>query len=1079
MLRRQSTKSKSDLRRRKSTASVCSVHLEHIDAEVAQRDAQTAAMEAFSRALARQSADGALFPPQPSGSRKESTSPSGLSRSHSTAGLREGRRRPGLERRQSVRFVGPESRLKTRASRISMRTAAPESPESIARRSIHRSQSTQNISYLPRSVLCNFENLPLSHRTSSVGKTVVTPRSVKTELSQAYLQALTPEYEQYTPEDDIASMPSSYRRIRKTRSTLTAGASSGWSAGGNARAVHGSSPQDTNATAHHKQTISGTLFPRYSFIKRRENTTMTSSPKLRSPKSMSFLKSRRHRSVRKSSIECPRGDASPLMGAQETSLSPRMLPKSPKIFASKYGGPRREIPKTLKCSSASMELPVSGTGASLDRSRSGSLRNRARKVSSSLRSKLKSLFITKSEERSGLPAQQIEAQRTHVSEICEDNPLVTTMPEQNHCRERSSLSKVSTHIPSLNAVPSHERPRSRRGSVDSCKSAPEQASGERSRVTSWASTETNTVIASQQQESTEAWERQRLSIINEHGIRKSPLLSSNPAIGLQTTTSQEELTPLPASTRLPPGATIDSQRVYSALMKKMNETQQLARIVEQQRRPSDGSNPFRTVSPSSSNGCRSDSDDLPIQTCAQQVGDHPSCEAPHGRQVSLSHENKQSVTDDHRSLSPPIHLTPQGRQPETAKTIMDRGSPFFGSPTSHLFRTTSPYRRLLQQAMHAEREQALCQDPVETTYEATAVATKPHPTTNVAYSESNYSSDTLIHKTGMSQCGTGARTLDELGPEEEADVFESTPTYRPTGDRRVSTASSLGWKTLLSADVAKLEQSPTRVSGQSPDVEYRIPTMPKSLGHGHVRESAQTGSCEEDQHNAKPPVHMPTSSTTPLSAIASNVVKLSPQHRSVMRTTTPPTADLHRGRFLTSAEHNTSALSCDGTLPNNYRGDPGRPPASPADETRPSWSHKPAPQLSTPVRRHAVRQSKSLAGLKRISGIREPQTGSPKPPISSTVRLMRKSASKLAANAVSAASSPGFTGAFERQFGSIGHHLEGQLAEKENLVPQHNDVQTKPPTTKGQFRGSKAMVDVFLSSRRRRGENGGDTAAFV
>lgn len=1085
MLRRHSTKSKLDLHHRKSTTSVRSVHLEHIDAAVAQRDAQTAAMEAFSRAQGRQSTERALFPAQPISSNKENTSPAGLSRFDSTPSVRSGRRRPGLERRQSVRFVGSNSRLQTRASQVSMRTAGPGSPEIPAHRSIHRSQSTQSISYAPRSVLRNSENIPLPDRTSSVGKTLVTPQAVKTGLSQAHLHALTPDYEQYTPEDDIASMPSSYRRVRKTRSMLTARASMRESVDRKSGGIHGSLPHNINATAQHKQTISGVLWPRYSFMKRRGTDSMPSAPKLRAPKSMSFLKSRRDRSDKKSSIDSPREGASLTTNAQETSFPSHMLPEPPKVFGSKCGGPQQETPKSLGGSSANAELAASRQGASLGRSRSGSLRNRARKVSTSLRSRFKNLFTSKSEEGAEFPAQQIEAQRTHVSEVCDENPWVTTVPEQNHCRERSSLSWVSTRIPSLHAVPSHERLNSRRGSIDSCKSAARQGSDERSRVTSWASTDTNTVIAHRTQESTEEWEKQRLSIIKEKCIRDPWPSSDGPVNGLQTITSQEELAP-PTLQRLPPGATVDSQRVYSALMKKMNDTQQFARIVEQQRKSSDGSDPFRTLSPSGSDAS-SDSGDTTssTQVCSPQqqlpksvkkAEDHPHLEELASEEsILLDHGITPSVTHDRRSLSPPVHLTPQGGRPDAASTITDRGSAFFGSPTSHLFRTTSPYRRSLQQAMHAEKEQALCQ---EATVETTAEAKKSHPAAKVAYSESNYSSDTLIHKMDMSQGYPDPQHLIMSDSREEAGVFENAPTYRPTGERQVSTASSLGWKTRLSADVAKREPSPTRVSGQSPEVEYRIPTMPRSLGHGHVRETAQTGTCEEDEQNAKPTVRMPTSLTTPLSDIDSNVVKLSPQQRSVMRTT-PPAADLQKNQFPTAVEHNTLASFYDENVSSIFGGDVMRPSASPSEETRPSWEHRPTAQPQTPIRGHAVRQSKSFAGLKSVSRIREPQTGSPQPPVSSTVRLMRKSASKLAPNAISAASTPGFTGVFERQFLSVGRHLDGQLAEKENQVPDHDDVQKQSPNTKGQFRGSKAMVDLFLSSRRRQGASGSDATAFV
>lgn len=1089
MLRRHSTKSKSDLHRRKSTNSFRSVPLDHIDAAVAQRDAQTAAMEAFSRAQGRQSAGRALFPPQPTSANKENTSPTGLPRADSTTSLRSGHRRQELERRHSVRFVGPESGLQTRASRISMRTAAPESPRIPARRPIHRSQSTQSISYMPRSVLRNSENLPLPDRTSSVGKTIATPEAVKIRLSQACLQALSPDYEKYTPEDDIASMPSSYRRVRKTRSMLTTRASIRESIDGNAVGTQRSLPHNTGTMVQNKQATPGSLFPRYSFMKRRDNNTIPSTPKLRAPKSMSFLKSRRDRPDRQSSDQIPNEDASPIFGAHETSFRSRVLPKPPKLFGSKWGEHQRELPRTLRGSSVNTELPASGTAASLGRSRSGSFKDRARKVSTSLRSRFKSLFTNKSEEEAKLPAQQIEAQRTHVSVVDDENPWVFAGPDHDHCRERSSLSRVSTHIPSLHAIPSHERLHSRKGSIDSCKSAAGQASDERSRVTSWASTDTNTVIAHRPQEATEEWEKQRLSIITEHGIQNPPSSSDCPVIGLQTILSQEEL----ASTvlqRLPAGATVDSQRVYSALMKKMKETQQLAGIVEQQRKSSDGSDPFRTLSPSSSIGSGDSSDAVaptevrvPRQqssAISKQVENYPSYARPTSEwEGSSDVEITQRLADDHRSLSPPIHLTPKGGGAVATKAITDRGSAFFGSPTSHLFRTTSPYRRSLQEAIRAERGQASREEPAEPTVETIALANKSDAAARVAYSESNYSSDTLIHRAETRQGFpiTQHRNVTDSGA--ETSIFEDIPTYQPTGDRHVSTASSLGWKTWLSADVAKLEPSPTRVSGQSPEVEYRIPTMPRSLGHGHVREAAQTGSCEEDEDNAKPPVRMPTSLTTPLSAIDSNLVKLSPQQRSIMRTATPHAADLHRDQVPTALEGSTLTWCHEDDTSDTFREDTTRPPASPLEKTKSSQDHKPTGQPQTPSRGRAVRQSKSLAALKSISRIREPQTGSPQPPVSSTVRLMRKSASKLALNPASAASSPGFTGVFERRFGSIGHHLDGQRAEKENQVPHDDGAQKQSPDSKGQFRGSKAMVDLFLSSRRREGVSGSDATSFV
>src|SRR3569833_865763 len=101
MRRRHSTKVRSSPQRRKSTSSACSVHLEHLDASVAQSDATIAAAQAFTRGQERSSADMSLFPPPPL-----PPTPSKACRS-ATSPIQDGKRK--ISREQSVRFVGPQS----------------------------------------------------------------------------------------------------------------------------------------------------------------------------------------------------------------------------------------------------------------------------------------------------------------------------------------------------------------------------------------------------------------------------------------------------------------------------------------------------------------------------------------------------------------------------------------------------------------------------------------------------------------------------------------------------------------------------------------------------------------------------------------------------------------------------------------------------------------------------------------------------------------------------------------------------------------------------------------------------------
>jgi hypothetical protein len=85
----------------------------------------------------------------------------------------------------------------------------------------------------------------------------------------------------------------------------------------------------------------------------------------------------------------------------------------------------------------------------------------------------------------------------------------------------------------------------------------------------------------------------------------------------------------------------------------------------------------------------------------------------------------------------------------------------------------------------------------------------------------------------------------------------------------------------------RLESSPPSPSKPS-EIEYALPTMPKSFSGGHVRESAQIHEdYDEEMKTPEPPTRKPTLPTSPLATVEPNVVKLPPQQRSLKRTTPP------------------------------------------------------------------------------------------------------------------------------------------------------------------------------------------------
>lgn len=1068
MLRRHSTKSKSDLRRRKSTNSVRSVPLEHISVAAAQRDSKLAAVHAFSRGQDRLSVNMAVFPTQAGISHpKEKTSPMQLSRNDSVASRDSENDGQALGRKRSIRFVGPNSGLQTRASRISVRDVVSGREDTAPRRLIHKSESAQNVGSSRQTVLRDLQNVQPPDRTSSCGKTLATPKSA---LKHGHLQSLAPDHQPYTPEDDIASMPSSFRRVRKTRSMFTTRMS--------ARNSHETNQDalllSTGSEARENQGVPSGLRVHLSISSREKNHAAPLTPGIKAPKSMSFLRNRRGRTSESAADHESALGISPILSESSSHEHPprsRILTKPSLFFGPKSSKIGQNMRKTLRHSSSNAALPTSDTTTSIH----GSMRVKVRKVSASLRSKFKNLFAHKSEDDAEPPAQQVEARRTHVVDLFNSNPFGSTAIEGRGFQDRSSVSRVPSHIPSLHAVPSSDQLRSRRGSIDSLGGEARRTSDDKSRVTSWSSTEGTTVVTHRPHEKSEDLGSQRLSATTKHILQTPvPSMSRRSRVSLQTITSQEELVAPSIMERLPPGATVDSQRVYSALMKKMSETQQhFAELIEEERKSSGHSDPFRTLSPPTSED--SSDSEVPIT----HSHEHPQIDGQQdsSRSSSGAQRNARTVeANDHISLSPPIHLTPGGAEC-SSKPIMDRSSAFFGSPTSHLFRTISPWRRSLQETI--QQGLASCDDTTKSIgpIGATRVAD------NRADSASNYSQDTQIHNLEVEQEYPVANLSQSLHTQ-EVPVCADAPTYRPTGERLSSMASSAEWKTQLSYDVEKMEQSstsPTRVSGGRSEVEYVIPTMPRAFGHGHVREAAQIGGYEEDEHNSN--VRMPTNPMAPLGSVEPNIVKSSPQQRSVMQTTPPP-ATLVRGnsvppsvRAVSSGEDEMSIIITRDAM---------RPRDSPLESNGTSGESRldVVSQPQTPARgAHPVRQAKSLAHIQNFSRVRTEETGSPRAHGTPTVRLMRKAAVKLEPKSESTASTPGFSAAFERHFGSLPRYLGADVSAKENQSPHGKtkdgfDVQVNSRDTKSIGRGGKGMVEMFLNSRRRQRDSD-DGQAFV
>lgn len=976
MLRRRSTKSKSDLHHRKSTSSVRSVPLEHISVAVAQRDAKLAALQAFSRGQGRRAADMALFPLQPTSPyNKENTSPVQISRHRSMSSLNSEQNRQILDRKQSVRFVGPNQGLRASASKISARTVASPKNSATQHRPIQKSRSIQDVDLLGR-MNCDIQGFKLSDRTSSRGK-------AKAAFHYDDIHPLAPDTQQYTPEDDIASQPSSYRRVRKSKSTVSSKAL----------------PEVT------RQVAPPSAWPRLSFLHRKNSEPSLSTRSLRARKSISFVKHRRdHASSAVASQDTTRHSPVDLTTSPlpESSTRSRLLAKPSNLLPSKNTKTEGQAGQSLRRGSSSGIPYLSMTTNSIPLSIHGSMRAKARKASSSIKTKFKNLFVNKSEDDTNLPAQQIVAQRTHLtvtanSHLASEAPGLGVLPKRGSLgpalfTKRSSLSRIMPQIPSLTAVPSNELLRSRKGSIESFKSMNRSLSEDKSRVTSWASTEANTVVAHKLLEPPEEHNRQRLSVITENELQ---------AVSRPLAPDDSE----PASWR----PVVDSQRVYSALMKRMNDTRQIADLVAQQRKSSDNSDPFRTLSPPTSDDSSEGRDSPAISHGRSCIGDPGPSHSAFDEEETSHRILPNSESGHLGALRPPVTLNPKGADLPPVVPRADRSSAFFGSPTSHLFRTRSPWRRSIQEAI--ERKKASSLEPLaDGTDSADAMSTTETDDKKVD-TASIYSQESQIHKPELHQefpvAGDGRSTCGD----DHGGVFSDVSSPHRTGQRSSSAASSIEWKAQLSHDVAKegrLCLAPTRVTGEASEVEYVVPTMPRAFGHGHghVREEAQIENYDEDEGSASPAVRLPRKGGRPLGVIEPNVAKLSPQQRSVMQRTPP-------------------------------------------------------------------QESRPITHEQSFGRVRAEDSGSPHGSGSPTVRLLRKSIARQEQTSVSATSTPYFSRAFERQFGTVPHRLSCDPAEKENQSP-HGEGHAAGT----QIGKSSTMVDVFVGSRRRKGTSG-DGVAFV
>ncbi|TVY75840.1 hypothetical protein LSUE1_G008055 [Lachnellula suecica] len=877
---------RNSLSRRKSTSSVQGKH-ESIDPTVSRQHAHVAANLAFARAQDRNSGD--MGHNGARGHERQSFSQQNAPNNGEHV----------IKRQQSVRFVGPNA--VQRKQSIGTRTHA-----------IHRKESTGTLR--PMAMTTNAP-VPAAYRppsrSSSIGK-----GSMSKTTGDSFATALAAYDQYYTREDDIASTPSSYRRIRRSKSMFSP--------------LQAPPVFYTNGTPDRTE---ASYMGRSGFQDTRTPQSQPSQATLRAPKSMSFLRSgfREHNDE---AVQMARDRFFHQTNQQRLSAKPSFL------FRSKTQKSDKPFRQSVRSSSAnSYGMPVASANQP-NQPKEFVLKNKARKVSKTIKNKLKRVFGLSKDDPVAIPNQQIDAQETHVRRYNGDASSQHEEFKDIPHPDEAALSRVASRVPSIRIQGSNEKLKSHTGSVRSFRS---EHSDDKSRVTSWTSTVANTVTSQGPAPGglrplTER-EQQRLSIINENGTHVSSSSFNRPRISNQFSAYPVMHRQSKSAGNVP---SVDSARVYSALMKRLDDNSPKAKLAASRlasvdsfgaptQIPTRGSSihsskgsrtpaTIRTVTSEDANSTgrshRSPKHDHPLTIsnsvyaarseddfghAAERVHQWATADPknetqsrndddvfspkpsvvqkeniPIADQRSWNDSNasvngltrKPSTKSSYYSVPEEKYLTPQEialrNEPiiSAPKGLRESRSTFFGGSKMTIARTTSPFRRAMAESdslstVMTSSQVSLVPNPLYLAPEkAHDYATRAnHDDESLkAYTESVYSRTTSGHNPAAISA-VSLMTDDQSVPEMpflntgngDAVILDRV-TYRPAmphgnGHRETVSGGSVEWKKWMSSEVAKLERvkenSNVKETSHGTFVNYALPTMPKSYHGGHVRENAQ------------------------------------------------------------------------------------------------------------------------------------------------------------------------------------------------------------------------------------------------
>ena len=669
-------------------------------------------------------------------------------------------------------------------------------------------------------------------------------------------------------ESEIASVPSSYRRIRKSKSMYSPRKSPF------SQFTHGTPRNGYHSRSHSEQSSDSVI-------------RLSQLPRVNLRRSFSFLRGKSDR-LPSNVPQNATSDAAVQMARDQylQQLQQERLNAQPSVLSlGKRGKAQKVFRRTVRTSSTNSygSAVESTTPNSIEPSVARGFGDKARNISFSLRNKLKKIFQSPSDMQEAMPAQQLDARRAHYRDYKGTASGLEQRYEGIPSPDDETLRRVGSRESPLRNCPIVLDKKSPAGSIRSIRSARSARSdnsscNDKSRVSSWTnSTATNTLNSRQK------LERKRLSVIQENG---GPHQSCSSARHYGELDDGYNAFRKPIRSNSPAGRTrglVDSQRIYSALQRRLGERSRQA-LDEQGSSTANMSNATRfhlsdlTPRRSSINSLR----DTPDSFKAQHAKHSPGFLG--GLKLSNSVVFKPLAAADADDVFSPAQdlssqktfgtqtgLTPQEiaqrnepSSPTAKRPLREVKSGFFPSNMRLERSKTSPFRR----AMHGSSEsdaitEADLPSPErvrptiygfhngsvigsESVYSRTSGGNTPKPT------ESSFS---LAKSEGSVEAGTAYVITSQSGNYREL--------RRPFAQRNLSSAKSSGdWQGWMASEIATLENR-AKENIQAYDAQTHLEI-------GHKREDAQFD--DDDLALGQLPC-LDSTPTQPLAVIHDNMAK--------------------------------------------------------------------------------------------------------------------------------------------------------------------------------------------------------------